>query len=82
VLETALAEIFQEKTMNKINGGLMPGLLGGRVTHTKADTDAGILSEVARMTASEFTAKYIKGPNAQKNMEAYNAAKAAKEDKQ
>jgi hypothetical protein len=79
VLETALAEIFQEETMNKVNGGLMPGQLGGhRPIHIKVDADADILSEVARMTASEFTSKYIKGPNAQKNMEAYNAAKAAK----
>jgi hypothetical protein len=65
--------------MTKFNGGLMPGQFGGgRPIRTEADTGADILSEVARMTASEFRAKYIKGPDAQKNMEAYNAAKAAK----
>jgi hypothetical protein len=65
--------------MTKFNGGLMPGQLGGRpLTQTNADIDADILSEVARMTGAEFRLKYIKGPDAQKNMEAYNAAKAAK----
>ena len=65
--------------MTKFNGGLMPGqFASGRPIRTEVDTGADILSEVARMTAAEFRAKYIKGPNAQKNMEAYNAAKAAK----
>jgi hypothetical protein len=65
--------------MSKVNGrgGIEPGSLRGRAPAPKSQTqtDADIIAEVASLSANEFKAKYIKGPNAAKLMEEYVAAK-------
>jgi len=63
----------------KWQGGIEPGVLrGARVSNmkTERETDTELLAEVARMTADEFRARYIKGPNADTLMAEYLAAKS------
>jgi hypothetical protein len=64
----------------KFAGGIEPGSLRGRrpIPKSQTQSDDEIISEVARLSADEFKARYIKGPGAEKLMEEYMAAKNRK----
>lgn len=64
----------------KFAGGIEPGSLRGHrpLARSQTQSDADIIAEVAGLSADEFKAKYIKGPNAAQLMENYVAAKHRK----